>query len=322
MRTVAPTRKKERKRCLFFSVKDAEERKVWLFLLFVTLRNLQFERRFSFVSRDLFFSPGFLLPVELPDGLLLGGCDPSRPLLAFFFSPLFLCLSCLLASCRTRTPLSLTHTHFFLLAFFHPSSRFSSRAFFLRNFSLLFSPPSLSVLSFPKMDVEVTEEAQSRICRFSSLNHKFVDLESRIEKLTDALRTLRDAQEEAMIVVDPSDIMLKIGECFASADSDTIEEELDRQIAAKEAVLAECRDELEATKKEMTELKTKLYGEFGDRINLDKGVRLGPPQREEGKKETGLRPNTRACQQERESDIGRKERQKRECDKIERETSP
>nr|PIM01696.1 prefoldin subunit protein [Toxoplasma gondii COUG] len=172
------------------------------------------------------------------------------------------------------------------------------------------------------MDVEVTEEAQSRICRFSSLNHKFVDLESRIEKLTDALRTLRDAQEEAMIVVDPSDIMLKIGECFASADSDTIEEELDRQIAAKEAVLAECRDELEATKKEMTELKTKLYGEFGDRINLDKGVRLGPPQREEGKKETGLRPNTRACQQERESDIGRKERQERECDKIERETSP
>ncbi|KEP60240.1 UNVERIFIED_CONTAM: prefoldin subunit protein [Hammondia hammondi] len=146
------------------------------------------------------------------------------------------------------------------------------------------------------MDVEVTEEAQSRICRFSSLNHKFVDLESRIEKLTDALRTLRDAQEEAMIVVDPSDILLKIvrdfdtevqscfnspanrawlclffeGECFASADSDTIEEELDRQIAAKETVLAECREELEATKKEMTELKTKLYGEFGDRINLDK----------------------------------------------------
>ncbi|CBZ51082.1 putative prefoldin subunit [Neospora caninum Liverpool] len=114
------------------------------------------------------------------------------------------------------------------------------------------------------MDVEVTEEAQARICRFSSLNHKYVDLESRIEKLTDALRTLRDAQEEAMIVVDPNDIMLKI------VDTDTIEEEIENQITEKQKILDECKEELEATKKEMTELKTKLYGEFGDRINLDK----------------------------------------------------
>ncbi|PFH32133.1 prefoldin subunit protein [Besnoitia besnoiti] len=114
------------------------------------------------------------------------------------------------------------------------------------------------------MDVEVTEEAQERICRFSSLNHKFVDLESRIEKLTDDLRTLRDAQEEAMIVIDPSDIMLKI------VPGETVEEELERQVTEKQKILDECKEELEKTKKEMGELKTKLYGEFGDRINLDK----------------------------------------------------
>lgn len=57
----------------------------------------------------------------------------------------------------------------------------------------------------------MTEEAQKRICRFSSLNHTFVDLESRIEKLSDDVRTLRDAQEEVMIAMNPDDVMLKVG---------------------------------------------------------------------------------------------------------------
>ncbi|PHJ24187.1 prefoldin subunit protein [Cystoisospora suis] len=120
------------------------------------------------------------------------------------------------------------------------------------------------------MDVDVTEEAQKRICRFSSLNHTFVDLESRIEKLSDDIRTLRDAQEEVMIAINPEDVMLKVGECFAAVDTETAEEVLERQLAEKQKLLGDCKEQLEATKTEMTELKAKLYGEFGDRINLDK----------------------------------------------------
>lgn len=53
-------------------------------------------------------------------------------------------------------------------------------------------------------------------------------------------------------------------------DTETVEEVLERQLVEKQKLLGDCKEQLETTKTEMTELKAKLYGEFGDRINLDK----------------------------------------------------
>lgn len=120
------------------------------------------------------------------------------------------------------------------------------------------------------MDVAVSEEGQRRICRFSALNHACVELDSRIEKLKTDLRVLHDAQEEATIALDPSDVLLRVGECYVEMESETVETALKGKVEETETLLQQCEQQLEEKKMEMLSLKKQLYGEFGDRINLDK----------------------------------------------------
>ncbi|OEH76314.1 prefoldin subunit protein [Cyclospora cayetanensis] len=119
-------------------------------------------------------------------------------------------------------------------------------------------------------EIDVSEEAQKRLCRFSYLSHSIGTMEERLAVLKKKITALSDASEEVEVSFTDDDLWIKVGECYVQQSADGVQEHLS---AAQEETRAELRkldNTLAAYRSEMLELKAKLYAEFGNRVNLDK----------------------------------------------------
>lgn len=119
-------------------------------------------------------------------------------------------------------------------------------------------------------EIDVTEEAQKRLCRFSYLSHCIGTMEERLVILKKKVSTLSDATEEVEVSFTDDDLWVKVGECYFQQDSDSVQEHLSVAQDEARAELRKLDSELSAYRSEMQELKVKLYAEFGNRVNLDK----------------------------------------------------
>ncbi|KAL8276036.1 hypothetical protein Esti_000030 [Eimeria stiedai] len=120
-------------------------------------------------------------------------------------------------------------------------------------------------------EIDVTEEAQKRLCRFSYLSHCTGTMEERLAVLKKNVSTLNDASEEVTVSFAEDDLWIKVGECFFHQEADSVQERLSAMQDEARAELRKLDCELTAYRSEMQDLKVKLYAEFGNRVNLDKG---------------------------------------------------
>ena len=61
-------------------------------------------------------------------------------------------------------------------------------------------------------EIDVTEEAQKRLCRFSYLSHCIGNMEERLAVLKKKVTTLSDASEEVEVSLTDDDIWIKVGQ--------------------------------------------------------------------------------------------------------------
>eukprot|EP00386_Alphamonas_edax_P008104 GDKI01026701.1.p1 GENE.GDKI01026701.1~~GDKI01026701.1.p1 ORF type:complete len:136 (-),score=45.36 GDKI01026701.1:337-711(-) len=118
-------------------------------------------------------------------------------------------------------------------------------------------------------DFEVTHEDQKLINRFSTVNMKHRDLEEQIGALKTELQHLRDASEEVMVCMEADGIMVKSGDTFWPCSDDSANDFISECQANTEKEIADKEAESEKLKEEIDGLKKKLYGRFGDKINLE-----------------------------------------------------
>jgi len=118
-------------------------------------------------------------------------------------------------------------------------------------------------------DVDVLEEDQVKINRFSRLNLRVKDLELEIEQLKTRLQTCRDASEEVEMCLDSDGIMLAVGEAFFPVDDTHASEQLAQAQTLAQAMLDKYITEDTAARSEMASLKSVLYTKFGQSINLE-----------------------------------------------------
>ena len=118
-------------------------------------------------------------------------------------------------------------------------------------------------------EVDVLEEDQTMINRYSRLNLRARDVRSEIEQLNSKIHTCRDAADEIDMCMETDGLMLSVGEAFFPVD-DTLASE---QVAKAQQLAQEMVDSLvaedESIKNEMATLKRTLYAKFGDSINLE-----------------------------------------------------
>ncbi|KAL8427656.1 hypothetical protein Efla_007075 [Eimeria flavescens] len=132
-------------------------------------------------------------------------------------------------------------------------------------------------------EIDVTEEAQKRLCRFSYLSHCVGMMEERLAILKKNVSTLNDASEEVDVSFTDDDLWVKVGECFFHQDSEAIQEKLSAMQDEARSQLRKLDSELTAYRAEMQDLKVKLYAEFGNRVNLDKPAKMGRAQQRKKK---------------------------------------
>jgi prefoldin subunit 4 len=118
-------------------------------------------------------------------------------------------------------------------------------------------------------DVDVLEEDQIKINRFSRLNLRVKDLEVEMEQLQSKLQTCRDAAEELEMCMDSDGLMLSVGEAFFPVDDSLASEQLEKARSLAQALLDKYVAEDEEIRSEMKALKSVLYAKFGQSINLE-----------------------------------------------------
>lgn len=129
---------------------------------------------------------------------------------------------------------------------------------------------------------EVTEEDQSRICRFSWLHQNLPQLETSVQKQKDELQELKDAVDEVMLAdLEVSDdahhsdalflpkVMVKVGDVFMDMAENTTLEYLQEQQIKLEADLDRSTTEMQSVRDEISTLKRSLYAKLGNQIQLE-----------------------------------------------------
>ncbi|GKT18821.1 putative multi-domain containing protein [Aduncisulcus paluster] len=116
-----------------------------------------------------------------------------------------------------------------------------------------------------EVDVEVLNEDQQKINRFSILVDKYFRLKEEIEKLSGRIETYKTAADELMIA--DGDVYFVVGQSFVQ-DEDA-EELLEEAIGDLQKKFEGKNDEIAEVKSEMASLKSILKGKFGASIGLD-----------------------------------------------------
>merc|ERR1712221_2661 len=117
-------------------------------------------------------------------------------------------------------------------------------------------------------DVQITVEDQQSINNFANKNAKLHDIRSDVEKIKKDLIDLEDAENDLLLVDDENDLVpFRIGEVFVKISTDEANQLLEKQKENFQKEVEELESHAAILKKELAELKVKLYGKFGNNIN-------------------------------------------------------
>lgn len=119
-------------------------------------------------------------------------------------------------------------------------------------------------------DIPVLLEDQEKINEFSYLNAQFIEDEEKLSQLKEEIQQLKDAQEETLICMDSSRLLLKVGDAFVSGTETEAEAYCQSLLVEREKELSDIQAVKESLEARMATLKAALYAKFGSkRINLD-----------------------------------------------------
>ncbi|GLG99535.1 Probable prefoldin subunit 4 [Gryllus bimaculatus] len=123
----------------------------------------------------------------------------------------------------------------------------------------------------PDSDVHITYEDQQKINKFARHNARLDDLKEELKGKQNEYKNLEEASEELILMDDDSDekIPYFMGEVFVYQDLENTQKTVED---AKTKILDEIKT-LETRSSDirsvMSDLKTQLYGKFGNHINLE-----------------------------------------------------
>ncbi|KNC80539.1 hypothetical protein SARC_07111 [Sphaeroforma arctica JP610] len=119
-------------------------------------------------------------------------------------------------------------------------------------------------------EVEVTWEDQRMINTFSRLTSNMSDLEKDLEVKTRQKKNLEDAESDLMMIMDDEELVpFRIGDVYIEVSQSDATERLEYiQMQLNEDTEA-VEEKMTSIRKELTKLKTQLYGKFGNNINLE-----------------------------------------------------
>ncbi|KAJ1673811.1 hypothetical protein EV182_004509 [Spiromyces aspiralis] len=119
-------------------------------------------------------------------------------------------------------------------------------------------------------DVEVQWGDQQRINQFSKCNARLELLEEEYAKQQTEKEYLDDLSMEIELLDEDEPVRFKVGTTFMLIPLEDARWRVEKQKEEIDHKVDELRDRIEATEKEMAELKTILYNKFGKAINLEK----------------------------------------------------
>lgn len=158
--------------------------------------------------------------------------------------------------------------------------------------------------------INVSAEAQARICRFSNLTHQATVLKDKKAYLLKKIQSLDDAEDELALSMQSDDVWVKcgeslsssgprvkspprkraiisvkqrvalscplhvflasVGECYVQRPLEAAEEVAAASKKEASAELQKTDEKLQEIERETVDLKAKLYAELGNTVNLDK----------------------------------------------------
>lgn len=123
----------------------------------------------------------------------------------------------------------------------------------------------------PDSDVHITYEDQQKINKFARHNARLDDLKEELKGKQNEFKNLEEASEELVLMDEDSDekIPYFMGEVFIYQDVEntqkTVEEAKSKILDEIKGLEGRCKD----IRNVMSDLKTQLYGKFGNHINLE-----------------------------------------------------
>lgn len=121
----------------------------------------------------------------------------------------------------------------------------------------------------PDSDVHITFEDQQKINKFARLNAKLEDLRVEIKQKENDLKKLEDACDEIVLLDEEEKIPYLVGEVFIYQDIEKTQVCLEESKKTTEIDIAESKSKADEIKELMSDLKSYLYGKFGNNINLE-----------------------------------------------------
>ncbi|SBT76242.1 prefoldin subunit 4, putative [Plasmodium ovale] len=119
------------------------------------------------------------------------------------------------------------------------------------------------------LGLDMTVDDQKKIGKFTNLHYKQSLYEQKIKMLKESISNIDSSIDEASLVFDPNDVMLGIGDCFFSVDTEYVEESLEQARNEEIKNLSKLELEYKNLVSEKKKLKTELYAKFGNRIDLN-----------------------------------------------------
>ncbi|KAI4839287.1 prefoldin subunit 4 [Plasmodium brasilianum] len=119
------------------------------------------------------------------------------------------------------------------------------------------------------LGLDMTVEDQKKIGKFTNLHYKQSVYEQKMKLMKENISNIDSSIDEVSLVFDPQDVMLNIGDCFFSFDTDYVEESLEQINSEGRKILNKLEQEYKNIIKEKEKLKTELYAKFGNRIDLN-----------------------------------------------------
>jgi prefoldin subunit 4 len=121
-------------------------------------------------------------------------------------------------------------------------------------------------------DVEVTWEDQQAINSFSKLNHRMMNWEEKLKKRSEEKEAISDASMELELLDDDvdEDVLVGIGEGFMCLKPSKASSRLQAAVEENESECDKLQVSIDDAKSQMAQLKAKLYGKFGNAINLER----------------------------------------------------
>ncbi|SCL98652.1 prefoldin subunit 4, putative [Plasmodium chabaudi chabaudi] len=119
------------------------------------------------------------------------------------------------------------------------------------------------------LGLDMTIDDQKKIGKFTNLHYKQSLYQQKIKLMKEKISNIDSAIDEVSLVFDPNDVMLGIGDCFFSFDTEYVEESLEKSKNEEKMNLNKLECEYKNITDEKQKLKTELYAKFGNRIDLN-----------------------------------------------------